>query len=432
MDYQNPQPKVTVFNHDAWSSSIKDLVYEVLEIETRFESRILTESHRSNYNFKVHNLDYEKEEREIEHSTNDNRDYSSIWENGISLESQVETRSVETDYENINNNEISTVTYNLKKLTVNIDEVVNKIHRVLKTADWEGKIIGLGEEVYSKEHLPDTDSLRKLIKKSMVKVGIDGDELTEENARKIYSAFSILFRKNGKTVVYKKKNNNLLSISTTDMGISFHSLSNFKKDSTMILSDDFESEIFNEKNLELIKEFTEDEDLPKKSLYKVNKALLKTPLDITFADSDPERKFIKKITKKNIAETITAWVKSRDRNFYSIEYSITIKSHTKQMKFNPDFFIKCKKPEFTYIFVVEIKSDFDDSAINRAKYKHSKLHFTNLNKELKKNNISEKYIFHFLSPNSYDAFFEFLSNNKYVSDSEKFKSNLEILLESDL
>jgi len=49
--YQNPQPKVIVFNHDAWSKNIKGLVDEVLEIETRIHSQVLKEGERSKYNF---------------------------------------------------------------------------------------------------------------------------------------------------------------------------------------------------------------------------------------------------------------------------------------------------------------------------------------------------------------------------------------------
>lgn len=37
-EYQSPQPKVRIFNHDSWSRNIKGLVDEILEIETRLIS----------------------------------------------------------------------------------------------------------------------------------------------------------------------------------------------------------------------------------------------------------------------------------------------------------------------------------------------------------------------------------------------------------
>ena len=37
-EYKGEQPVVTVFNHDRWSSNIKHMVNEVLEIEKRIHS----------------------------------------------------------------------------------------------------------------------------------------------------------------------------------------------------------------------------------------------------------------------------------------------------------------------------------------------------------------------------------------------------------
>jgi len=65
-EYFSPQPRVIVFNHDAWSRNIKGLVDEILEID-RIESKILKEGKRSKYNFTVYHLDYERDEVEIEH-----------------------------------------------------------------------------------------------------------------------------------------------------------------------------------------------------------------------------------------------------------------------------------------------------------------------------------------------------------------------------
>ena len=93
--------------------------------------------------------------------------------------------------------------------------------------------------------------------------------------------------------------------------------------------------------------------------------------------------------------------------------------------FNPDFFIKLNEKNIDIIVVVEIKDDGDDSDENKAKYKYALEHFEDLNYKLEKSNIKQKYIFHFLSPISYNAFFEYLKNHKI----EKFKCDLENYLE---
>lgn len=52
------KPVVTVFNHDRWSSRIKHLVDEVLEIENRIYSYPVLKN--PDYNFSIHNIDYAK------------------------------------------------------------------------------------------------------------------------------------------------------------------------------------------------------------------------------------------------------------------------------------------------------------------------------------------------------------------------------------
>jgi type III restriction enzyme len=72
--------------------------------------------------------------------------------------------------------------------------------------------------------------------------------------------------------------------------------------------------------------------------------------------------------------------------------------------FVPDFFIKIKHKNQPHFIVVEIKADNDGSDENKAKNKYAKLHFENLNAELKAKKIKETYHFHFLSPSSYVVF----------------------------
>ncbi len=61
-----------------------------------------------------------------------------------------------------------------------------------------------------------------------------------------------------------------------------------------------------------------------------------------------------------------------------------------------------------------------------CKSENAKLHFENLNLELKTKKIKELCHFHFLSPSSYIVFFDHLKNGKLLED--KFTSELELLL----
>src|SRR4030042_3914332 len=60
--YIGDQPIVTIFNHGKWSSSIKHLVNEVLEIEKRIYSYPVKK--KENYHFEFYQIEYKKIEEE--------------------------------------------------------------------------------------------------------------------------------------------------------------------------------------------------------------------------------------------------------------------------------------------------------------------------------------------------------------------------------
>jgi len=411
-EYQNPQPKVRIFNHDAWSRNIKGLVDEILEIEKRLVSSPLEQSEREKYHFDVHHIDYNKKPKSKE-SKKEHKEFD-YTKGFIELQSQVEESERETEYTDFEGgvrSERTLVYYN----TSTIDEVVNKIYNELKIRNWEGKILKLPTGNYSKKKLPPKNDLREIIRTSMNKVGILGDRLVEKNSHKVLSSFNTLLRKAGKTVVYEKEVQKPVIIATKEMNRESMAIGNLRQNSTVFYSSDYKTEI-SDKNYELLKTIIDDEDLPRKSLKEINKFVFKTPLDLTFTKGDPERTFIRDLCEEKNAKKIESWVKSRDMNFYSIEYSITSVGgkHSKTQSFNPDFFIKLKNGKTVHIIVVETKSDGDVSDENKAKYKYGLQHFKDLNKELEKQKIDEKYHFHFLSPKSYDVFFDHLRNGKLI------------------
>ena len=59
-----PNAEVTVFNHDKWSEKIKDLVEEILEMETKIKNSPILNGDRVNFHFLLHNLDYTKEKKD--------------------------------------------------------------------------------------------------------------------------------------------------------------------------------------------------------------------------------------------------------------------------------------------------------------------------------------------------------------------------------
>ncbi|BDB03252.1 DEAD/DEAH box helicase family protein [Clostridium botulinum] len=422
-EYSSPQPKVKVFNHDAWSRNIKGLIEEILEIEMKLYSKIITNGERSEYNFNLYNVSYEKipQSKEREEDTT-SFDYSKGY---IGLISQVDKTYKETEYTDLKGENYTKKT-KIKYETYDIDEVVNKIHEEFAIREWEGRILKLPNGEYGANNLPSKSELKDIIEESLRRVGVTNGKISDKNRQKILQGFGTLNRRKGKTIVYVKKVNEPILINTKNINRESLSLSNLKRDSSMFYSGNYSNEI-SEDIVNIFNEVIEDENLPIKSKKKINPYLFKTPLDLVFTKSEPERKFVEQLCKKENAKTITSWIKSRDQNFYTIEYSWKKGEHQKQHTFNPDFFIRISNNIKDFIIVVEIKADNDVSEENKAKFKYAKEHFKILNRELKNNNINQQYIFHFLSPVNYTEFFDYLTNGKLIN--EEFTSELEDLLD---
>ncbi len=426
-EYQTPQPKVRVFNHDSWSRNIRGLVDEILEIEMKLSSRVLTEGKRSNFNFELYNINYDKlqveKESKKEHSV---FDYTKGY---IELIAQAEEAEKDTDYTDLKGT-ISSKRTLIQYNTYTVDEVVNKIFDEFKTREWEGKILKLPEGQYTKNELPPKSELRKIILNSMSRRGIKGDRLVDKNAQRIFSAFNTLLRKKGKTIVHERKVTKPVAILTSKMAKETIAIGNLRHQASVFFTDDYEAEV-NIDVKEILEAVIEDENLPRSAIKRSNPYLFKTPLDVVFTKAEPERRFTETLCKKENAEKIEAWIKSRDVGFYSIEYSITTTGgkHSKQLSFNPDFFIKIEENGISYYIVVEVKSDNDASDDNKAKFKYARQHFQDLNKELAREKIKQKYIFHFLSPNSFTEFFQYLKDGRLLK--EQFSSELESKLLSE-
>lgn len=425
-EYQTPQPRVKVFNHDAWSRNIKGLVDEILEIEMKLTSSALKEGDRTKYNFVLYNINYGKEPQERE-ATRDTEvfDYTKGY---IELISQVEDDEKGTEYTSLAGEAYSKNTL-IEYNTYSIDEIVNKIYEEFKTREWEGRVLKLPEGEYTKNELPPKDEIRKIIRTSMDRRGIKGDRLVEKNRQSILKTFGTLLRKRGKTVINVRKVTKPQPILTVDMDKDTMAVGNLRHNATVFYADSFEDELLLEVK-DILEEIKTDESLPKSAEKEINQYLFKTPLGIVFTRAEPERRFVEHLCKKDHAEKIDSWIKSRDQGFYSVEYSWRKGEHPqKNQQFNPDFFIKIHHIGIDYIVVVEVKSDGDDSDENKAKLRWTRQHFSDLNKELEESGIKQKYIFHFLSPNSYTEFFKYLKDGRLIK--EVFRSDLEDRLEQN-
>ena len=427
-EYQSVQPKVIVFNHASWSKNIKELVREVVELTTKINSAPIQTGRRKIHNFSVCNLDYAKKEVEVDNEPHPAVNDSRMEKEGIKLDSQVITKNKETFFESIADGVVREKNYSIEYNTWTVKKIVERIYDEFKFRAWEGKILQLGEERYTQNNLPPKEKIEEIILKSMKKVGITGDKVIKKNVDKILNAFAKKLHRASKTVIPQPKINDLDWTSTKDILHENLGIGNFRRGHSVFYTDEWENEIIDQEQREIFKEIIEGDSFPRSADKKQNEFLFKTPVNIVFTNAEPERKFVENLCKKDVAKKIEGWLKSRDRGFYSIEYSLRSRQYT-QRTFNPDFFIKIKKDDIEYFLVVEIKADKDDRDENKQKYKSAKEHFERLNKKLREQGIKQEYIFHFLSPEGYPIFFEYLKDGRILAGQNNFRCELENLLE---
>jgi type III restriction enzyme len=378
----------------------------------RLVSVPLTSGERAKYHFDIYNIDYEKEEKSVK-AKRDTQvfDYT---KNLINLVSQAEQIDRETEYEDLEGI-IKPKHTIIQKKVYTVDEVVQKIVDTFKTRDFEAKI-RFPKGTYDKENLPPANEIKEIVVKSMNKVGIKSGVLTEDNALRVFQTFQTLFRKRGSTIVFDRKIKTPRRMSTKDLERESLAVGNVRRGATVFYADTFEKEVEAEQK-DILKEVIDDESLPRSASKEINHYCLKTPVSVVLTKQEPERKFVETIVNSRVCEKIDAWIKSRDQNFYSIEYSWRKGEHPKNGQFNPDFFIKVGKN----IIIIETKADSDVAEDNKGKVEYAKKHVEMLNKIQNE----QKYYFWMISPRDYVNFFNKLRNGKLLD----FVSTLEIDLE---
>jgi type III restriction enzyme len=403
--YRGNQPVVTVFNHDKWSGSIKHLVDEVLEIEKRIHSYPVKK--KEDYNFDLHNIDYKRNEEEVEYPQED--PFELLKKGYITYSSQAEAVEKSTTYARAVSGEQDVKKTLIEFKLYSVEEVAHDVFNRLLIFDQEA-----GSQ-YS-ENFPER-KIAEVIRKSLEEIKDKTDKVSEANRNQTLASFGVIRRKGTKSLRLKIEAKDLTKISTREIKKNSLGVGALRRDSA-VFWDDYSMSLGEAADIKLLKELEEDESLPRSALIGVkNKYNFKTPLNVVFASYEPERKFIRGLTAEQTAKPIDAWIKSLDVGFYSIEYSWRKGEHPKQGSFNPDFFIKIGDD----IVVVEIKMDNDVSDENKAKLRYSKEHFERVNGLQKE----QRYYFKFLTPGSFDLFFKALSEKTY----KDFRSELQPKLE---
>lgn len=408
------QPLVTINNHEKWQDEIRDLLVEVLEVES-----MLTwgyDPRRKAFAFPLHNLSYEIEQTTTEVKRVQAREpdinFRPQSRRTVEHSTFVETGQLAIEIEHKNLIELDGAVAHVRAFLREKDETL--------AANWPKK------------------RLRDLIVAQLKEAGQDSSFLSKENLLQLQYAFSPMFRQLGKqhprmSQVAKE----LVHVDLTQIRGQSFSESTLKEHGWLwYVKEEPPTYSGTEQGLwdkyqRLKEQLDHDVEIasdeaksiaPK--LKPVTRQQFKSPWNIHYASHEPERRFSEQLFAN--ADLFDSFAKMPDQGFYSFPYSYkpsgAAKTHTANESFNPDYFLRVAGT--THILAVEIKADGDDSNRNKAKFRDGRKHFELLNLRLAEAREPWRYYFLFLSPDDYSYFFQSLRNKDYPKWQSSLMSEL--------
>jgi len=428
---QQNYPVLTVTNHDKFADHIKQLVDSVTESDMYLTSSPLTdrEQGRGVHNFALFNLNYIPN---IRFEKADRVDQEPPGKLILTpFEEKLGVKVIRTKDEK---------RYELARNFYTVDQIVYDIFNRFKYRTFEALHFDFGSVVVD-DRYPEEDEIMQVILYAMKRAGFKGDKLSEENRKQIDNYFNQFLPRGNKKRVFENISGDLIPVDTSRMDRSGIRVSELERDRTAFLSEDYETEVgeANEFVLEYINELRgRPEDKQQLSLFKpedfverkdeiirtfvkgdtrppyvVNTSKLKSPQNIVLVSHAPEKEFVFQLIDNS--DYIASWIKSPDKNFYSIDYEYWKGGKDRvRRSFNPDFFIKIDLDEYisrlesegkqdhleelkklqdegleTLIKVVEIKSDEEQDEATPAKEDYAKAHFERVNKKLSALNLAD-------------------------------------------
>lgn len=400
-------PTVTVFNHEKWSTNIKALVEDILELRKTITIRVNPDSE---YNFVLTNIKYQTEAKSESYMKMGSYN---LWENGVTLPTDTE----------------------IGTSTINVSAIQHATQRtiLLDYAHDVFTVEQIAALLYTRfEDLPDPELTREyqsiwtinkieiMIRDSLSKSG--NTVITKKIKNALLSSMNTIFRQGSKSVSYDIRPDIFVEVRTGKLPNETSDLTAFHRNRTLFYSDDFPTSLSDDASQASFKELSDSMN-GYKQLCVSNKYHFKTPQYGVTVSGYPETEFMKRLVTDEIAKRIDGFIKSADMNFYNFEYVWQKGSHHQNGNFNPDWFIKQGS---TYV-VVETKDDSqiaDPDLENIGKNKAALEHFRLLNEHFAQEESKVQYKFIFLTPRNYDLFFTKLKSHDIVN----FTSDLDYSL----
>jgi type III restriction enzyme len=398
------RPIVWVFNHARWSNEVADLVREVLEQERRLACYPSSLDPRDAYHLELHNLTY-RTQTTSQALPAANGQVQLFTKGYVEFESQPIELERTTVFAGAVDNREHLLRTRVHYESYSVEDVVSRLRGRLQSIDLE-----IGSS-YADEYPP--ERLKAVIEESLTRIGETRGIVSQQNLQHAYRAMGNVRRPLARTARIVRDAEQVVRVSTRHMRSRSVALSSFSKEAT-VFYDSASLELCDEEDGRALAELIDDESpYPKRASREVeNLYRFKTPVNVVLTTHEPERRFVSRLFEPAIADRIAAWVKSPDTGFYEIAFTWRKGDHTRQGSFNPDVFIRLA--DVDVVLVVELKEDGDVSDEKKAKLRDAVSHFELVNAF----QADVRYHVKFISPGSYDAFFQAIQDGNadgYVS-----------------
>jgi type III restriction enzyme len=414
-NWTGEQPRVTIFNHDAWAARIQHLVNEILEIEKRVSSVTIKESE---FHFDLLNIDYTLDATSTRSEMD--REYTLFSKGYVDLATDTPVEDVSIEFERAETGERYNWQTTIHRKTYSPIEVARAMYtRLEESQDAEDPDPKM-RTVYT-DNFP-VSRLEQIVEESLRRRNTN--VATEPMKQKFLQSLGTLRRRASETVRYTPRANRFYNVSTKQRQSNSVSAAELRSTKTVFYTDQTRDSLIDEQ-IEFFDEITEPGS-GFKCVPLQNRHDFKTPLNMVIADSENERKFIRDLLRTDIINHYDAWLKSTAIRFYEISYAWRKGEHPKRGLFSPDFFIKIGDS----IIVVEIKGDEElrePTEENKKKYEYAVAHIARLNKHFREEGSSACYKLTFLTERNFSAFFQTLKDGDVMS----FRSELDVVLSGD-
>jgi len=414
-NWQGEQPRVVVFNHDAWASRIKDLVNEVLDIEKRISVRVVD---GSPYHFDLENIDYTLEATSVRKAMEG--PYTLFAKDYVDLPADVEVEDVDVEFERAATGERYKWQTSIRHKTYTPPEIAVEMYRRLEEAQ-DPDLPNAKMRTFYTDEFP-VERLEKIVRKSLRRASIPA--ATDLIRQKFLQSLGTLRRKASENVRYALRPDRFQTVSTRSRPVDSAGAAELRRDKTLFCTAQTKATLVDEQ-MEFFDELAEP-GMGYKCVVTPNYHDFKSPLNAAIADSENERRFLRDLLAHQNVVCYDAWVKSTSTRFYEIDYAWKKGEHPKRGKFSPDFFVKVGD----LMLVVEIKGDeelAEPPEETRKKCEYAQAHFERVNSHMASSGSTARYKLTFLTPRNSNTFFQYLRDGRIAN----FRSELDVKLSEE-